>query len=150
LKDNLPQRKIIRLKQYDYNSTGYYFITFCIKDRLNLLGAIVDSKLKLSKEGIIVEKYILSIQEVYNNVQIDEFVIMPNHIHIIIVINTKEDTKLSQILQQLKGKITKELGYSIWQTRFHDHVIRNEKEYYCIKQYIQNNIMNWKDDRYFS
>ena len=80
MKDNLPQRKIIRLKQYDYSSIAYYFVTFCIKDRLTILGAISDFILKLTKEGIIVEKYILSISETYNNIQVDEFVIMPNHI----------------------------------------------------------------------
>ena len=68
----------------------------------------------------------------------------------IIIINKKETVTLSQIIQQLKGKITKELGYSIWQTRFHDHVIRNEQEYYFIKQYIQNNVISWENDRYFA
>jgi len=80
MKDNLPQRKSIRLKEYDYSEPGYYFLTICIKNRLHLLGTIVDSKLQFSKEGIIVTKYISSIHETYDNMEIDEYTIMPNHI----------------------------------------------------------------------
>ena len=150
MKDNLPQRKSIRLKEYDYSEPGYYFLTICIKNRLHLLGTIVDSKLQFSKEGIIVTKYISSIHETYDNMEIDEYTIMPNHIHMILIIHKKEKVTLSHIIQQFKGIVTKELGYSIWQKSFHEHIIRNEKQYYIIKQYIQNNVANWENDRYFA
>lgn len=67
----------------------------------------------------------------------------------IIEINEKNYITLSKIIQQLKGIVTKKLGYSVWQRRFYDHIIRNEKEYNAIKQYIQNNVINWCDDKYF-
>ena len=70
MKENLPERKIIRLKQYNYNSVAYYFITFCVKDRLSLLGNIIENKLYLNKEGLIVKKYILDIQNRYSNTTI--------------------------------------------------------------------------------
>ena len=146
---NLPKRKSTRLKEYDYSNTGYYFVTICIKNRLPLLGKILNSKLLLSNEGLIVNTYISSISKIYNNIQLDEYVIMPNHIHMILIIHNKEKVTLSSAIQHFKGKVTKELGYSIWQKLFHEHIIRDEKTYYIIKQYIQNNVVNWEEDRYF-
>ena len=68
----------------------------------------------------------------------------------ILIIHKKEKITLSNIIQQFKGMVTKEIGYGMWQKLFHEHIIRNEKQYYIIKQYIQNNIVNWEDDMYFS
>ena len=150
MKDFLPKRKQIRLKDYDYSTLGYYFITICVKNRLHLLGTITELGLELSKEGIRVNTYISSIAKIYNNIQIDECSIMPNHIHMILIINKKENITISNIIQQFKGKVTKEVGYSIWQKLFYEHIIRNEKQYYIIKKYIQNNVTNWKNDRYFA
>ncbi len=67
----------------------------------------------------------------------------------IIIIREKEITTISKLVQQYKGMVTKEIGYSIWQKLFHEHIIRTEKDYYTIKEYIQNNISNWKEDIYF-
>lgn len=89
-------------------------------------------------------------EEKYNNIKVDEYVIMTNHIHLIIEIENGRAMlapTISQIIQQYKGVVTKELHYSIWQKLFYEHIIRNEKEYYLIKQYIQNNIVNWKKDK---
>ena len=80
------------------------------------------------------------------NITIDEYVVMTNHIHIIIIINEKNDLTISRIINQYKGGITKKIGYPIWQKLFYEHIIRNENEYYKIKQYIQSNIANWKED----
>lgn len=71
---------------------------------------------------------------------------MPNHIHMLIEINKQYKNSISTIIQQLKGKVTKEIGYSIWQKLFYEHIIRNEKEYLKIKEYIINNPINWNDD----
>lgn len=94
---NLPQRKNLRLKYYDYSLEGYYFITICIKDRLNLLGRInvgvalqgdpnTLNKVNLSEEGKIVKKHIENCNKKIKNVLIDEYIIMPNHIHLIMVL----------------------------------------------------------------
>ena len=75
---------------------------------------------------------------------------MPNHIHMIITNTNNERTQfaptISRIIKQMKGIITKEIGYSIWQKSFHDHIIRNEKEYNLIAEYIENNPIKWEDD----
>ena len=147
MKENLPKRKNIRLRYYDYSEEGLYFITICKKNREQLLGKITEeNQIKLTKVGTIVEKSIRNLERIYSNITIDEYVVMPNHIHIIIIINEKNDLTISRIINQYKGGITKKIGYPIWQKLFYEHIIRNENEYYKIKQYIQSNIANWKED----
>ena len=154
MKDNLPQRKDIRLKYYDYTLEGYYFITICTKNRESILSTIKSNSNKnynivLTAVGKKVDQYLNKIKNIYLNVSIDECIIMPNHIHIILIIHKKENNSVSKIIQQFKGLVTKELGYSIWQKLFHEHIIRNEKEYLMIKQYIINNPNNWENDKYY-
>ena len=90
MKEHLPRRKNIRLKDYDYSKEGMYFITICIKNRIELLGKITNNAIKLTKEGVIVEENIKMIEEIYSNIKIDEYIVMPNHIHIILLINKKK------------------------------------------------------------
>lgn len=149
MKDNLPTRKKIRLNGYDYSDEGLYFITLCVKDRLEILGKIENENIKLTQIGEIIKKYIKGIEQTFNNVIVDEYIIMPNHIHIIVSLNKKDTISISRIIRLYKSCISKELGYSIWQKSFYEHIIRNEKEYYIIKAYIQNNIVNWKKDKYY-
>ena len=92
---------------------------------------------------------IQQIEIVYPNIILDEYIIMPNYIHMILEINKQCSNSISKIVQQLKGKITKEIGYSIWQKLFYERIIRNEKEYLKIKEYIINNPINWDADEYF-
>ena len=146
MKENLPRRKNIRLKYYDYSEEGMYFITICTRNRIKLFGEIETKEIKLTKVGKIVEKSIINLEKIYNNITIDEYIVMPNHIHIIIIINEKNNLTISRIINQYKGRITKTIGYPIWQKLFYEHIIRNKSEYYKIKQYIQNNIVNWKND----
>ena len=157
MKENLPQRKRIRLLEYDYSTEGYYFITICTKNRIEILGKIKDicrggnlpsAKIKLTDIGIIVEKYIKQITNVYDNVNIDEYIIMPNHIHMILILENSNEHNISKIIGQFKRNVSMELKYSIWQKLFYEHVIRNDKEYYMIKEYIRTNIIKWKEDRY--
>ena len=153
----LPQSKQIRLKEYDYSAEGYYFITICTKNRLELFGKIYNTcrdgnlpsaKIKLTKTGIIVEKYIKQISNIYNYAIIDEYIIMPNHIHMILVLEKNVGKNISTVIGQFKRNVSLELKYPIWQKRFYEHIIRNEKEYYKIKEYIINNISNWEEDKY--
>ena len=149
MENNKPQRKNIRLKYYDYTTEGMYFITICIKDRKNILGNIKDEKIKLTETGEIVKKYIQTVEKIYKNIKVDEYIVMPNHIHIIIQVFNKNDISISRIVKQYKGYITKEIGQSIWQKSFYEHIIRSEEEYYVIKEYVKNNIINWQKDKYF-
>lgn len=149
MENNKPQRKNIRLKYYDYTTEGMYFITICIKDRKNILGNIKDEKIKLTETGEIVKKYIQTVEKIYKNIKVDEYIVMPNHIHIIMQVFNKNDISISRIVKQYKGYITKEIGQSIWQKSFYEHIIRSEEEYYVIKEYVKNNIINWQKDKYF-
>ncbi len=149
MENNKPQRKNIRLKYYDYTTEGMYFITICIKDRKNILGNIKDEKIKLTETGETVKKYIQTVEKIYKNIKVDEYIVMPNHIHIIMQVFNKNDISISRIVKQYKGYITKEIGQSIWQKSFYEHIIRSEEEYYVIKEYVKNNIINWQKDKYF-
>ncbi len=165
----LPQRKNNRLKNYDYSENGAYFITVCIKDRKNLLGNIVgddalDSpKIILSKIGVIAEQELLKIEAYYNNVKIDKYVIMPNHIHLIIKITERINpfpTKkydISNVIGKYKAAVTRNVGNAfmhsekeqLWQASFHDHIIRNEQDYLEIWNYIDTNPLKWKEDKLY-
>ena len=159
----LPVRKSNRLKDYDYSQNGYYFITICVKDKHELLGQIdVGANCVrpcLSGQGHIVEKEIHVLSETYDAVEVNKYVVMPNHLHMIIVINdsgriddsgrTQFAPTISRIVKQFKGSITKQIGFSIWQRSFHDHIIRNEKEYLKIWQYIDENPMKWQEDCFY-
>lgn len=147
--NNFPMRKRIRLKNYDYSKYGWYFVTICIQNRRKILGNISKDEIKLSKLGELIDKNIKDIEEIFEDIIIDEYVVMPNHIHLIILINSSNKTNLSRIIKKYKEIITKEIGQSIWQRSYYEHIIRNEKEYYKIKEYIQNNIVNWEKDKYF-
>ena len=103
----------------------------------------------LTPIGEKVDQYLNKVRNIYLNISIDEYIVMPNHIHIILIIHKKEKNSISKIIQQFKGMVTKDLGYSIWQKLFHEHIIRNEKEYLKIKQYIINNPYNWENDKYY-
>lgn len=150
MKENLPIRKRIRLENYDYSKENMYFITICIQNRLEILGKIVgENKIDLTKEGNIVKQNIKRIEEIYANIIVDEYIIMPNHIHILLLINHKKDVTLSRIVKHYKANTSREITYSIWQKSFYEHIIRNEKEYLKVKEYIRNNIINWKKDEYF-
>lgn len=150
MKDNLPVRKRLRLKEFDYSKEEMYFITICIKNRIELLGKIIEtSHIELTKIGEISEQYIKKIEIKYRNVKVDEYIIMPNHIHLLLIVNKKNEITISRIIKQYKMCVSKVSGYPIWQKSFYEHIIRNEKEYWKIKGYIKDNITNWKKDKYF-
>ena len=150
MENKLPTRKRLRIIEYDYSKEGMYFITICIKNRLELLGEIKNiNYMELTQEGIIVKESIKQIEKRYINVEIDEYVIMPNHIHMILAVKNKTKVTISRMIKQYKAYVSKKVGYAIWQKTFYEHIIRNEKEYIKIKDYIKNNIRNWKEDRYF-
>ncbi|MCL2406513.1 MAG: transposase [Defluviitaleaceae bacterium] len=162
--DELLRRKPNRLKDYDYSRNGCYFVTICVKGRQKLLGNVGANCVRqgihqnLSAQGKIIEKEIGILSETYDSVNVDKYVIMPNHIHMIIIINvngqevsrrTQFAPTVSRIIKQFKGSITKKIGSSIWQRSFHDHIIRNEADYQRIWLYIDMNIVKWEEDCYY-
>ena len=168
----LPKRKPTRLKEYDYSQNGYYFITICVKDRKRILCNIVGDgvydipKIKLYKCGEIVDKYIQKMDSKYDNIGIDKYVIMPNHIHLIIKIlnpikNNNDFCGTSQApyptnaiipkyISLFKRYCNREIGENIFQRSFHDHIIRGEKDYKEICYYIENNPTKWLEDKFYT
>ena len=157
----LPKRKPNRLPFYDYSTPGAYFITICIKEKQCILGHIVGASIArpqtvtLSKYGIIVDAAIQAIPKHYPAISVDHYVVMPNHIHLLLQINTDTNGRpmvaptISTVVQQLKGTITKQIGCSIWQKLFHDHVIRAEQDYLKIWTYIDTNPAKWQEDCFY-
>jgi len=159
--NELPTRKNIRLKEFDYSSAGYYFITICVKDGHEVFWADNANvgancvRPRLSEYGNIAEKEISILSETYNTVDVVKHVVMPNHIHIILAITvdsggrTQFAPTISRVIKQFKGSITKQIGFSLWQRSYHDHIIRNEEEFHRISQYIDENPARWEEDEYY-
>lgn len=158
--EQLPKRRKIRLSQYDYSFNGLYFITICTKNRKRLLSEIqLDTatipqppKIMLTIYGRLVEDSILRMETFYPEVRILNYVVMPNHVHLLLFLYSDKDKKspsVSQIIQQFKGAVTKQAGFPIWQSRFYDHVVRSEKDLQDIVTYIENNPASWAEDEYF-
>ena len=147
--NKLPVRKRIRLQNYDYSEANMYFITICTKNKFKILGNITNDKIQLTKIGKAVKLNLSKIEELYDNLKIDEYVIMPNHIHILFLINYKNNITISRIIKHFKTNITREIKTAIWQKSFYEHIVRDEEYYKKIKDYINNNVINWKKDKYF-
>ena len=165
------KRKNIRLKNYDYSKEEYYYITICIKNRKEILskieiynakimpnnvgvGVLDDPKIKLTEIGKIIEEHLKNIDKIYEkNVILDEYIIMPDHVHMIIKIERQEsgssrtptptNAKIPIIVSTLKRLTNKEIENKIWQRNYYEHIIRNENEYYEIIKYMQNNPIRW-------
>lgn len=151
----------MRIPEYDYSTEGYYFITICVQNRKCILSKInIDKKenttIELLPKGKIVEKYIQNINIVYNDIKILHYTIMPNHIHFVCEIMSKEYEKKPKTLERIpflistfKRLTNKEMQEKIWQRNYYEHIIRNEREYLEILNYIENNKYNWTKDKYF-
>ncbi len=187
-----------RLQTWDYRWNAAYFVTICTADRQHFFGEIVNGKMVLSHTGVIANILWYEIKNHTKNIELGEFVVMPNHVHGIIILNnennnnvqtlhatslkqqtvqtlratslqsTENDTSknefmssispksnsISTIIRSYKSAITKHarrLGFDFaWQTRFYDHIIRNEKSFKTISEYIINNPAKWQDDKFFN
>ncbi|MBQ6848970.1 MAG: transposase [Clostridia bacterium] len=154
-----PTRKSIRLTEYDYRTPGAYFITICTKDRRCVLWENVGTgnarPPKLSQYGNIVDEAVGNISAHYAGIAVDKYVIMPNHIHLLLRICCDENGRampvptVSTVIQQTKGYVTKRIGHSIWQTRFYDHIIRNQADYDDAYRYIEENPLRWEADELY-
>ena len=143
-------RRKIRLPDYDYATPGAYFITICAKDRELMfwenVGAAISRQnpLPLSLAGKIVDAAINQISEHYLFVTVDKYCIMPDHVHMILRINADEyglqaAATISTVVGQMKRWVSKQVGSPVWQKSFIDRVIRNEKGYLAVWEYIDNN-----------
>ncbi|MBO5043217.1 MAG: hypothetical protein J6D87_09650 [Clostridia bacterium] len=167
----LPKRKRLRLKNFDYSTPGAYFITICTHNRKctlsRVVGAIHESpETKLTDYGKILNEIIQNIPE-RHKATIDMYVIMPNHIHFIIIITDDEELRairesplrgrsiISKVIGYIKMNASKEIhcqygDATIWQRGFHDHVIRDRQDYEKIAKYIDENPLRWKYDCFYA
>ena len=160
----LPTRKKMRLVGFDYNTPGYYFITVCVEGKQKLLGEIVGTGLpdgpqnQLSAFGKIAETQLRTMSNFYDGIEMEKYVVMPNHVHMLIrIVGTFEsaekteahNSKIAKFVGTFKRFCNKEYGQNIWQSRSYDHVIRGEADYLKIWQYIDENPFRWLDDCFY-
>ena len=162
---DLPNRKRTRLKGYDYSLPGAYFVTICTAKKSHLFGEIKNNEMHLSNIGKIVNKEISDIETHYENIRIDRYVIMPNHIHMIISILKTEGINpfptvkydIPNVVGKFKAGVTRIVGNAfmhsainpIFQSSFHDHVIRGDQDYQKIAEYIDTNVLRWEKDCFY-
>lgn len=162
-----------RLRDWDYGSRGSYFVTICTRNRRCVFGRVVDGQMELSEIGKIASCELEDIPRHYDNVSVDEHVVMPNHVHAIIVIDgdhtfslsprarevssyrttfSPAAGSLSAIIRSFKAGVTlrcreRGLAQFVWQSRFHDHLLRGDEVIGAVREYIWNNPGNWAADK---
>jgi putative transposase len=161
--DERPNRKSIRMPSYDYSTAGAYFLTICVYNRRCILGDIDDGRTRMTVFGRMAETWWRKLPQRYD-VELDAFVIMPNHLHGIVYIRTEDagahaGAPLQQIVRWFKTMSTndylhnaKENGWPpldrhLWQRNYYEHVIRNDDDLRRIREYIANNPLQWTADK---
>ena len=173
-KKNLYQNKFriesSRLKDWDYSTPWWYYVTICTKDMKCWFGKVENGKMTYSKIGEKAVEFFINIPEHFPSSEIDYFIIMPNHAHGIIIVKDSVEPRhgvalqtqfgkpiknsLSTIVNHFKGGVTRfarKNGMALfqWQKGFYDHIIRNENDLHRIRTYIQNNPLKWELDEYY-
>ena len=164
----LPKRKHPRLDNYDYSSAGAYFITICTQNRRCVLSRIVGRGLAPAETtaieytylGEIAEKQLFLLADRYPYLTIDQYVIMPNHIHTILILNGERAgacprPTLTDIVCTYKSLTTRECkknGFreKLFQTSFYEHIIRSREDYEEIVKYIYENPIRWYYDELYT
>lgn len=158
-----------RCQHWDYTADGYYFVTICTRDRQCFFGDVIDGKMQLSAIGQIVAEEWQKTEQIRSNVQIDAWVVMPNHLHGIVIIRNHDvetfrrnvsttdksrlkSNSLGSIIGQFKSVCTKRIwaaGFTDfkWQTRFYDQIVRDRESVSRIREYIINNPIRWESDK---
>jgi REP element-mobilizing transposase RayT len=152
-------RKSPRLPGYDYSQHGAYFVTVCVQRRRWLFGDITDDQMHLSPAGQMVARYWERVSNHFPAVDLDVFVVMPNHLHAILLLEDDRIVSLPAVLQWFKITTTnaysrgvREEGWlpfegKLWQRSYHDHIIRDADDLNRIREYVLYNPTRWQDDR---
>ena len=167
--EELKNRKTTRLHGANYNCTGVYFLTLCTQNRQCLLSRIVGTgvpdgpSIELLQYGKIADKYINQLNDFYDFINIEKYVIMPNHIHLLLQVKSPpngpsrtpvptviQNSVVSRFVSTFKRFCNKEYGKNIWQYRSNDHIIRNKKDYEEHLKYILENPIQWHYDELYS
>lgn len=172
---DLPKRKRNRLKDWNYGNNGGYFLTLCVHNRMRILSKITVGDgspvpcceddmplLKLTHYGKIVDRYIRMISERYPQIRVENYVIMPNHIHILAVVDNgvfgtgDPSPTIENAMAWFKYQTTREInverdkpGQKVWQRSYHDHIVRGLQDYYEIMTYIDENPLRWERDCFY-
>ncbi len=158
-------RKTTRLPGVDYNGVGMYFITICTIEKRCILSRVVGTgvldgpQTELTTYGKIADKYIRQLNNFYDHISVESYVIMPNHIHLLLWIKdngpsgtpvpTLQNSAVSRFISTFKRFSNKECGDKLWQSRSYDHVIRNQKDYDEHLRYIHENPLRWMCDELY-
>ncbi len=172
MEEKLPKRKPTRLSNHDYGAASAYFITICTEERRRILSTVVGAdvpdgppgartyRTQLSEKGRIADRILRQMDAYYESISVDAFVIMPNHIHLILFIPydggasrtsppTRQHAGVSRFVSTFKRFCNKEYGENIWQRSFYDHVIRDRADYDEVVKYIAQNPMKWHFDELY-
>lgn len=167
MKIDYPKRKRLRLPDYDYSSEGVYFLTLCAKERAPIFSRISEAKedgktiavVVLTQTGYIVQQYISSISEAYPNISVDSYVIMPDHIHLLLRITSAHARRtepfahdahcecgappsasaIAQAVAAFKHLTNRDCKQTLWQDGYYDHIIRDAQDYRTRAEYIETN-----------
>ena len=160
-----PKRKALRLPDYDYSRAGAYFVTICTAGRKSILsriavgaGVLDGPELQLTEIGQIAEERIREMNAVYPDRNVEKYVIMPNHVHLLISISahgpsgTPAPTNewIPRFVSTFKRFTNREAGQKLWQRGYYEHVIRDSADYLRIWSYIDSNPFKWEEDQYYS
>jgi REP element-mobilizing transposase RayT len=147
----MPRRQPApRFPGFDYRQPGAYFVTFCTWRRRRILGRVVDGVVRVSAAGLIVRDTWEAIPDHYPGISLDAFVVMPDHVHGIIVIESV-DKSLVEIVGSFKSASAREInlargspGAAVWQRSYHDRIIRDDREWWSVRRYIDDNPRDWR------
>ena len=147
-------RKSNRLPGYDYSSENYYFLTICTHNKQCIFG----KPKELNALGEIAKECIEEIPRIYSSLKVDHYIVMPNHIHMILVLEYLDSNDLHleipKIIGQYKMAVSKKIhkifpNLIVWQRSFHDHIIRSQQAYEKIWNYVEYNDQKWEDDCFY-
>lgn len=158
---DVHHRQSIRLRGYDYSKPGHYFLTICCYQKQAVFGEVCQQQVQLNFCGEIAKDCWLKLAGQYSFIKLHEFVIMPNHMHGIIEITSRQPdsidkTTLGQVVRRYKAFVTSTIRnqtqnqqYAIWQRNYYEHIIRSEASFWAITQYIRDNPKKWLEDEYY-
>ncbi len=164
---DFPQRVHPRLRTWDYSSSATYFLTLCTKQKKPILSAVVGRgildapQVKLKKYGRLVSQTLAYMNAHNEHIHIDAQIIMPNHVHLLVTLQRDKadngasgmprptNSKIPSFVSSFKRYTNKICADRLWQDGYHDHIVRDENDYYRIMEYIHTNPAKWLDDRYY-
>ena len=155
------QRKILRLKNYDYSQKGLYFITICGQNRIKYFGEVENNILVSNEAGLMIDKTWSKIPLRFPFIEQHGYIVMPNHFHAIVEITDKTDIVLGDMIGAFKSLATNSyikgvhqknwmpFENRLWQRNYYEHVIRNEASYVSLSKYMDSNPLKWEEDTFY-